>query len=365
MSDWTQQLERARPHVRPSLGHQRMQEIRSAVDRELHQRPRRRAVMIAAVVGVLLLIGGVTAPRWQLRGSSSPVAAPALKAPNGAPVVLDDGSTVQPLGEAAKVEAIESSATKQSVRLTAGKARFLVKPREKRNFEVRAAGVTVTVLGTSFVVAIEPSGVHVQVERGHVRVSWAGGTRDLHGGEQGTFDGAEATTPTNLDPTPAPAPEQSAQRSPLSPSWRTLAEKGEYKEAYARLNAEGAAAVRNDVDDLVLAADTARLGGAPAKAVPFLERVVKSHAGDSRAPLAAFTLGRVLLHQLGRPREAAKAFAQARQMGALVEDALASEVESWSRAGEPGLARERALEYVERFPKGRRLKAVRSHGGLD
>jgi transmembrane sensor len=365
MGDWTQELERARPHVRPSLGHQRMQEIRRAVDRERRQRPRRRALALAAVVGALLVIGGLTAERWQLGGASAPIAAPALKTPHNALLVLDDGSTVQPLSEGAKVEPLEASAAKQSVRLTAGKARFEVKPREKRNFEVHAGAVTVAVLGTSFVVAIESSGVHVQVEHGHVRVSWAGGTRDLRGGEQAIFDSAKAAVPTNLDPTPAPAPEPSAQRPPTQPSWQALAMAGEHKEAYARLNAEGVAAVRNDPDDLLLAADVMRLGGAPARAVPLLERVVKSHPGDSRAPLATFTLGRVLLEQLGRPREAAAAFAQARRTGVFAEDALAREVESWSRAGEPGLAKERANEYVTRFPKGRRLKAVRSFGGLD
>jgi transmembrane sensor len=364
MGDWTQELERARPRVRPSLGHQRMQEIRSAVDHELRQKPRRRALALAAAVGALLVIGGLTAERWQLGGAPAAVAAPALKPSHNALLVLDDGSTVQPLSKGAKVEPLEASATKQSVRLTAGKARFEVKPREKRNFEVRAGAVTVAVLGTSFVVAIEASEVHVQVEHGHVRVSWAGGTRELRGGEQAIFDSAKAAVPTNLDPTPTPAPEPSAQRPP-QPSWQALATEGEYKEAYARLNAEGASAVRNDPDDLLLAADVMRLGGAPARAVPFLERLVKSHPGDSRAPLAAFTLGRVLLDQLGRPREAAAAFAQARRMGGLAEDALAREVESWSRAGEPGLAKERANEYVERFPKGRRLKAVRSFGGLD
>jgi transmembrane sensor len=365
MGDWIQELERARSHVSPSLGHQRMLGIRSAVDRELRQRPRRRAIAIAGVVGVLLVIGGLTAERWQLSGTSSYIAGPALKTPHKAPLVLDDGSTVQPLSESSKVEALESSDAKQSVRLAAGKARFEVKPREKRHFEVQAGTITVTVLGTAFVVAIEAAGVSVLVEHGHVRVTWAGGTRDLRGGEQATFDAAKAVVPTNLDPAPAPAPEPSAQRLPPPPSWRALAEKGEYKEAYARLNAEGASAVRNDVGDLLLAADVARLGGAPARAVPFLERVVKNHTGDSRAPLAAFTLGRVLLDQLGRPREAATAFAQARRTGGLAEDALAREVESWSRAGEPGLARERATEYVERFPRGRRLKAVRSFGGLD
>jgi hypothetical protein len=56
---------------------------------------------------------------------------------------------------------------------------------------------------------------------------------------------------------------------------------------------------------------------------------------DPRAPLAAFTLGRVLLRELARPREAAAAFAQARALaprGPFVEDALAREVEAWLQA---------------------------------
>ena len=47
MSDWSEQLERARTHVRPSLGPQRMQAIRSGIDEELRRRPRRRAALIA------------------------------------------------------------------------------------------------------------------------------------------------------------------------------------------------------------------------------------------------------------------------------------------------------------------------------
>jgi len=50
---------------------------------------------------------------------------------------------------------------------------------------------------------------------------------------------------------------------------------------------------------------------------------------------AAFTLGRVLLDELGRPSEAVDAFPLARSSGGpLAEDALAREVEALSRAGE-------------------------------
>jgi transmembrane sensor len=126
--------------------------------------------------------------------------------------------------------------------------------------------------------------------------------------------------------------------------------------------------VRDVPEDLLLAADAARLGGNPALAVAPLEKLLARYSFDARAPLAAFTLGRTLLDQLGRPREAAQAFATARRLdssGALAQDALAREVESWSRAGESSLARARAEQYLARYPDGRRAPAVRRLGGIE
>src|SRR5262249_2478998 len=153
-----------------------------------------------------------------------------------------------------------------------------------------------------------------------------------------------ADLPTAAQPAiPAPA-ESAAARAVAATqnhsSWRALAEDGNYAAALTRLNAEGTNAVRNTPEDLLLAADRARLGGRPERAVAPLQRILSDHAFDSRAPLAAFTLGRTLLEQLGRPREAAQAFSTARRLDrarALTQDALAREVESWSRAGESGL----------------------------
>jgi transmembrane sensor len=84
--------------------------------------------------------------------------------------------------------------------------------------------------------------------------------------------------------------------------------------------------------------------------------------------LAAFTLGRVLLEELGQPNEAAAAFARAEALaprGALAQDAIAREVEAWSRAGEVSRARARAEEYLRRYPEGRRIRSVRHFGGID
>ncbi|HTQ02921.1 MAG TPA: tetratricopeptide repeat protein, partial [Polyangiaceae bacterium] len=173
--------------------------------------------------------------------------------------------------------------------------------------------------------------------------------------------------PTNVDALP-PAEEAPARPTAPLPSWRTLAKEQNYGAAFARLSAEGPSAVRDTPDDLLLAADVARLGGRPDRAVAPLQRVIADHPFDTRAPLAAFTLGRTLLEQLGRPRDAAQAFATARRLdrgGALTQDALAREVESWAGAGDAERAQARALEYVKLYPHGRRITAVRRLGGLD
>jgi transmembrane sensor len=118
----------------------------------------------------------------------------------------------------------------------------------------------------------------------------------------------------------------------------------------------------------MLAADVARLSGHAGEAVTHLRAVVSRHGGDPRAPLAAFTLGRVLLDELGRPGAAAAAFADAQRLapgGALAQDALAREIEALAKAGQTVAAHDRALLYVERYPSGRRIKSVRRYGGLE
>jgi transmembrane sensor len=196
--------------------------------------------------------------------------------------------------------------------------------------------------------------------------------------QSGTGEPAPQTTPAETPQTGVPGPTAratppaagttGAATTATRQSWRSLAQDGDYSGAYKLMQSNWSSVVRDEPGDLLLAADVARLGGHPDRAIGPLQRVVEKHAGDSRAPLAAFTLGRTLLDQLGRPREAASAFATARRLeprGAMAQDALAREVESWSRAGEASLARERAEQYVSLYPKGRRLGAVRRLGGLE
>ena len=123
-----------------------------------------------------------------------------------------------------------------------------------------------------------------------------------------------------------------------------------------------------DVEALMRSADAARRAGHPAQALPYLRRLLRDHAADARAPLAAFTLGRILLAELDRPAEAADAFALSRRLapgGPMASHALAREVEAAARSGDTARARRLAETYVADYPAGPHLAAVKGHGGIE
>lgn len=262
-------------------------------------------------------------------------------------------------------------------RLTGG-ALFHVVPNHERTFEVRAGDIRVRVLGTVFSVQQLPSGqAQVLVERGRVEVAWLGGSTLLESGRGGTFPPPpEAETESEADlpgaaavPAPSSPPARTpgahtapASRAPSRGGWREGARAGDYERAYEELSAKGRDAVRDEAGDLMLAADVARLSAHPEEAVRPLRSVCDRHASDRRAPVAAFTLGRVLLDDLGRPAEAAAAFRKARVLwpaGPLAEDALAREGDAWARAGRTEEARGAATDYLARYPQGRHAAGMR------
>ena len=188
-----------------------------------------------------------------------------------------------------------------------------------------------------------------------------------------------AASSAAAEPQPPSLPPVDPPREPES--WQALAHEGQFEQAYRLAYgppAEAAGTRRPAAppllrerevvpSELLLLADVARLSHHPADAVAPLSRLLREHAADPRAPLAAFTLGRVLLDELGRPREAAQSFLRVQELdpsGPLSQDALAREVEAWSRAGEGASARARALQYVQKYPTGRRLRSVRHFGEL-
>jgi transmembrane sensor len=149
----------------------------------------------------------------------------------------------------------------------------------------------------------------------------------------------------------------------------TAARRGDLRSAYALLGADGVSgeAVRaSGLERLMLLADVARAGGHAPLAAQLLERAVREEGAGAAAALAAFQLGTLRLEALGQPREAAEAFSRVVRIGqprALVEDALARQVQALARAGEWEAARQAAADYEARFPEGRRLADVHRWAG--
>jgi transmembrane sensor len=393
MADLLERLSDAKGHVGPNWSPDRERAVRLRIEAGVARRAPRRALVLSAAalaVAVVVLVlrhGSVFEPRETPIASADSRPTELLR--------LDDGSNVTSKSGGAHVAALEVAPNVVALRLDTGSARFSVTHNPARVFRVTARNVTVTVLGTIFTVSLEPKGVHVAVERGRVHVASPLGERDVSVGEDAVVPDAPeivgvpaasiaAPPPDEAEAPDVPAPSEVRLPMPSTPSapstvpapsnpprtssWRELAEDGDYASAYKMMTAKGAPAVRDEPGDLLLAADVARLGGHPEAAVAAFQRVLVAHSSDSRAPLAAFTFGRTLLDQLGEPHDAAEAFATARRLdpgGALAQDALAREVESWSRAGETSRARERAEDYFRLYPKGRRAAAVRRLGGLD
>jgi len=322
------------------------------------------AVAVCACIALAL---GLSARR-PLRPSSGVVASGAEVA--GRVNAFADGSVAESSSRDTQLVVEQDTPTQVVARLTGG-ARFQVVHNPARTFEVRAGDVRVRVLGTVFSVEQLPSGVtQVLVEQGHVEVAWLGGATFLESGQGGTFPPAVVSEAEPKPPSTASVPADPApgvrgvarERASAGAGWREAARSGDYGRAYVELNAKGQDAVRDEAGDLMLAADVARLSAHPADALRPLRSVCERHAGDRRAPVAAFTLGRVLIDDLGRPGEAASAFQRARALwpdGPLAEDALAREADAWQHAARPDAARTAARDYLERYSQGRHNAAMR------
>jgi len=426
MDELAKDMAAVRGAVVPAWSEARAERLLTGVGRLRRRRRVQRVVgsgvVSLAVVGLFLLRGLQTEPAETLasagRGLSEPAAPASAKADSpvqahatGAteqlsqlplPLKLADGSHVRSLAQGAAVSVESNQADQIQLRLDAGGARFDVIPNTRRMFTVRAGSVEVAVLGTVFDVEREQGRVRVSVSRGKVRVRTAPGhaalneTAIVKAGESVWFDEhpeaaavggnvppeesaplAEPRAPAQTTSAKTRAGKHAAHASkpslaareetrdlPPKAAWRSLSQSGDYDGAYRLLQQS---TVEDDSGALLDAADAARLSGHPQAAVTYLRKVLDQHRQTPVAPLAAFTLGRVLLERLGQPSEAADAFATARKLapfGSLAQDALAREVEAWSKAGYPDQAYRRAREYVERYPQGRRLRAVQLYGGL-
>jgi transmembrane sensor len=304
---------------------------------------------VAAVAGLWFF--GLKAPS-QARPVAALPATPAVRE-----FALADGSRVSLLGAGSRVDVVEQTPARVRTRLGAGAARFDVRHDAARVFEVESGDVKVRVLGTAFSLTREGSQTRVAVERGAVRVEWEGGQVQLAAGQSGLYPPPGMAIP---GASAEPAADLAGEVAETAASWRKLAKRGDYTNAYRALAPNNA--VRDEPSDLMLAADVARLSRHPAEATRYLSRVVDGFPRDKRASLAAFTLGRVLLEDLGQPARAADAFRRAQQLapsGPMASDALAREVEAARRAGQKERAKQVARRYLELYPQGPQADRLR------
>jgi transmembrane sensor len=316
------------------------------------------AAGVAAIAAVVVMHGWQT-PSVDVAGG---VAAPGrVMAAAPRQLRLADGSVATPLDQASALVIREDAPKRVAIDVARGRGHFDVAPRPERLFAVHAGDVTITVIGTAFTVERVADRIGVSVERGKVQVDWGVGSRRLGPGESGWFPPL-ATVAVGAAAASATLPPSSASPTAIAPVVRA-------RHKSVKVDGDDVAkpvVVVDTAESLLAAADAARLQGRAQEGAALLRRIVNNHRSDPRAPLAAFTLGRVLLMELGQPRQAASAFADARALapdGPFAEDALARETEAWAKAGDRTKARACAQDYLRSYPSGLRAPAVRALGG--
>ena len=233
-------------------------------------------------------------------------------------VALHDGSRINLRGST-RLEVLENTGSRIALIMSDGRATFDVRPGGPRAWSIDAGSVLVDVLGTRFTIDRGAASTRVEVERGLVRVRGArvpDGVRRVSAGEhiEVSLEPTAARSEPPEQAVPPPALGRARQQASRGDEWRALAARGEFERAYAALGPEQLAReLRSapDVESLLALADTARLSGHAADAVQPLHEIISQHADDSRAAVAAFTLGRLYLESLGRPADATASFERA------------------------------------------------------
>ncbi len=275
---------------------------------------------------------------------------------------LSEGSTLTFDGRTLW-EPLAQSSTLVVSSLRRGTATFEIAPGGPRRWVIEAGPVTVEVIGTRFVVYRDDARVKVKVERGAVVVRGKpvpDGVQRLSAGESIEVSIVQGKEPSKR------AEDVEARKgvNSTTSSWRAHAGVGEYRAAYVALGTGG---VRREslqakgLDELLALADVARLSGHPAEAVVPLSRIVARYSGHPEAGVAAVTLGRMQLDQLGSPAGAADTLERALVLptpAALREVVYARLVEAYSKAGNRSAAEVAMARYEREFPDGRQLEAM-------
>jgi transmembrane sensor len=292
-------------------------------------------------------------------------------APSRLVVPLDDGSRLE-LAPQTLVKSGQGASDRVELAVESGRATFDVKPNGPRTWVINAGPVVVKVLGTRFTVARTGNVVEVTVERGKVEVTGAGGTQVLVAGQR--FASAKADADAEADAKAEAKAEAKAKAkaeaeakaialapAPASASAPAPAPASALAPASAPAPASASAlASASAPPDPLSHADALRRSGKPSDAVTVLREVAAT--SDRRAPLAAFTIGKIHAEDLHDAAGGARWFERAISLGlpsGLDEEAHARAVECFARAGSRAEAARAARRYEARFPEGRHLARVK------
>jgi len=351
------------PKLKLGWDERRTERLLASVHARLDRRKRalRGALTTAALASVVAV--GISLRWGPFRSNVSSLVDPASQVASSHSLKLREGSEIVLDPAQSEVRVVEETPSRVRVDVVRGSGRYSVVPNAGRAFEVHSGPVTVTVVGTEFSVEQRGEGTWVEVFRGKVRVTWGSEEAFVTAGESGIFPPSRSAPP----PVVADEAEARAARSPqATQTYRSRVARHDYRGAYAVL-ARNPALAGDTVEDLLVAADVARLSDHPSEALPYLQRVVREHPHDERAPMAAFTLGRTLLG-LGRTQEAMTMFGRVRASwphSPLAEDALLRQAEAASQMGDLATARRIAEQYDRDYPNGRRRAEARRYAHLE
>ncbi|MGB0678511.1 MAG: FecR domain-containing protein [Polyangiales bacterium] len=330
-----------------------------------------------SVVALLVVAGGATYGWSRIQGGAPTASvAPAPSAPSpAARARTTPAAEPQPLlrGRVFRVHGLATGTqvvlegeheAGTDLRLQRGKALFDVDPLGDKYLRVHVGPAWVEVVGTVFSVERQGDAMVVRVRRGTVKV--VAGTRRtmLQRGQQLTvaLPGPTSGAAPNRTRRPRPGAGASTRRPSRAVRlhWTRVAKRGDMAKAWSLLQRQ---AVAPQVETLLLASDVARSAGQPKQAAAYLHQLLTHHRGDARAPLAAFTLGRILLRQLHEPQHAAAYFQLTLRLdpdGELAEPALAQALTCWSPRLHPRQSKAAAQRYLRRFPQGPRAAMART-----
>lgn len=322
-----------------------------------------------------------------------PVRAPALEA---LPLGFSEGSMVL-LQPKASFELGEVQGRRVRARLHRGRADMRITPGRGVRWTFEAGPFEVTVTGTAFSLSWAPRErtFQIRLEEGGVTVEGPllEGARRVARGQSlavdlgrglATFqdhplapidlgeiaiDTEPATAPrpsrpalrresrrTGPEPTVPLRAEETASPSP-SPSWDTLAARGDFGGAMAMVDRVGLETLCKDLDAraLLRLADTARAATRDAAAVSTYNCLRRRFTGGHESALAAYMLGRIafeLDHDNGRATSWFRTYLDEAPRGPLAAAALGRLMESRHLLGDLPAARKDASRYLREFTGG-------------